>query len=115
MIAHDMTVDNVESADGINLPVVCPSVLNCKMFIMTNHENHAETVKFFADNAYFGGQESSFVFFPQQMLPALDKDGKILMKKHCNIKLAPNGNGAMFESIKSNESVRRALSDFQYV
>jgi len=35
------------------------------MFIMTSYENHDETVEFFRENAYFGGGESSFVFFPQ--------------------------------------------------
>ena len=66
----------------------------CTMFVMTSPDNHEETIQFFRDNAFFGGQESSFVFFPQQMLPALDTNGKIMLKSYTNLKLAPNGNGA---------------------
>lgn len=36
------------------------------------------------------------------MLPAIDKDGKILMKSNCEMQLSPNGNGALLDSIMSN-------------
>ena len=72
------------------------------MFVMTSYENHKETVDFSRDNNFFGGKESSFMFFPQQMLPALDTNGKILMRSQNELKLAPNGNGALFEAIRSN-------------
>ena len=85
------------------------------MFIMTSYENHDETVQFFKDNCFFGGAEESFIFFPQQMLPALDTDGKIMLKSYCELKLAPNGNGALFEAIRSNIEVQRAIASFQYV
>ena len=106
MDAHDVTPETVETEDGGSLPLIPPAALQCKMFIMTSFENHDETVQFFKENGYFGGQESSFVFFPQQMLPAVDTNGKIMMRKHTNIKLAPNGNGAFFEALKSNASVQ---------
>lgn len=76
------------------------------MFVMTSSENHDETVQFFKENAYFGGQESSFVFFQQSMLPAVDISGKILMKSHCELQLAPNGNGALFEALSQNRQVQ---------
>ena len=48
---------------------------------MTSGNNHNETVDFFKSNNYFGGLESSFIFFQQAMLPAIDHNtGKILMK-----------------------------------
>ena len=75
------------------------------MFVMTSYENHEETVDFFRENNYFGGKESSFIFFPQQMLPALDTSGKIMLKSQSELKLAPNGNGALFEALRSNQSV----------
>jgi len=37
------------------------------------------------------------------MMPAVDVDGKIFLKSFKEIKLAPNGNGAIFEAIKSNK------------
>ena len=79
MDAHDVTPDTTELEDGSSVPVIPASALNCTMFIMTSIENHEETVQFFKDNSYFGGQESNFVFFAQQMLPALDTNGKIML------------------------------------
>jgi len=69
------------------------------MYVMTSHENHRETVQFFRQNHYFGGDESSFVFFPQAMLPALTTEGKIMMSSKSSLKLAPNGNGAFFDAL----------------
>ena len=48
--------------------------------IMTSSVNHEETYGFFKSNNFFGGNESSFVFFSQSSLPAVDSDGKIIMK-----------------------------------
>ena len=47
---------------------------------MTSAINHEETVQFFKENKYFGGEASSFVFFMQSVLPALDCDGLIIKK-----------------------------------
>jgi|LakMenEpi03Aug12_release.lakeMendotaPanAssembly.Ray.scaffolds.fasta_scaffold3593557_2 UDP-N-acetylglucosamine/UDP-N-acetylgalactosamine diphosphorylase len=58
-------------------------IQKCKLLIMTSALNHYETIKFFEDNHYFGGEKSSFVFFQQSVLPAVDLNGKIIMKsKH---------------------------------
>ena len=50
---------------------------------MTSALNHYETIKFFEDNLYFGGDKNSFVFFQQSVLPAVDLNGKIIMKSKC--------------------------------
>ena len=115
MDAHDLTPDTTELEDGTSVPVIPPQCLRCTMFIMTSRENHDETVQFFRDNSYFGGQESNFVFFPQQMLPALDTNGKIMLQSYCQLKLAPNGNGALFEALKTNQEIQRAVSSFEYL
>lgn len=49
-----------------------PEVQKCKMLVMTSALNHDETAKFFKDNNYFGGEASSFVFFQQAVIPAVD-------------------------------------------
>ena len=113
--AHNLDCRSEQLADGTSVPVIPEEARKCKMFVMTSHENHDETVQFFRDNAFFGGGEESFMFFPQQMLPALDTEGKIMLKSYCELKLAPNGNGALFEAIRSNTEVQRALSAFQYI
>ena len=54
--------------------------LKCKMMVMTSKINHDETVKFFKDNNYFQASKDNFIFFQQSVLPAVDKEGKIIMK-----------------------------------
>jgi len=44
------------------------------------------------------------------MLPAIDdKTGKILMKDKNKLQLSPNGNGALFEAINTNERVKEHI------
>ena len=38
-------------------------IQKCKLLIMTSALNHYETIKFFEDNQYFGGDKNTFVFF----------------------------------------------------
>lgn len=63
MDAHGVTCDSRVLEDGTVVPVIPPSCLTSTMFIMTSHGNHEETVEHFKENAWFGGQESSFHFF----------------------------------------------------
>jgi len=72
------------------------------MLIMTSPENHRETVNFFKEHCFFGGLESSFIFFTQAMLPAMDLNGKIMMTTNHTLMLAPNGGGALFDSVKND-------------
>ena len=92
-----------------------PQVQKCKMLIMTSALNHAETEKFFKDNKYFGGEQSSFHFFSQAVIPAVDKEGKIIMKSHHELQLSPNGNGGFFEAVNTNKLVKSYIEKTEYV
>jgi UDP-N-acetylglucosamine/UDP-N-acetylgalactosamine diphosphorylase len=85
------------------------------MFVMTSSENHEETTKFFSDNKYFGASEENFVFFKQEMIPALDKNGKILMESKSKVKLVPNGNGSFFDVMDDNRELFAKLVPFEYL
>ena len=63
-----------------NVDTLSDEVQTCKLLIMTSGVNHEETVGFFKQNNYFGGNESSFVFFQQSSLPAVDNNGKVILK-----------------------------------
>lgn len=82
---------------------------------MTSQENHEETVNFFKEHSYFGGDQNQFEFFPQSMLPAIDLQGKILMHSPHEIKLAPNGNGALFDSIANRPNIKSLIESLDYV
>ena len=49
------------------------------------------------------------------MLPAVDLEGKILMRSKSSLKLAPNGNGALFDSLRSNPKVQKLIKPLKYV
>ena len=82
---------------------------------MTSGQNHDETVDFFKNNNFFGGEASSFMFFQQASLPLIDQEGKILIKSQSGIQLGPNGNGALFDSINNNPVVQNHIKNVDFV
>ncbi len=69
------------------------------LLIMTSEKNDAETRAFFAEHAYFGYPESYVRFFRQEMAPAVDLDGKLLLEAPGTLALSPNGNGGWYSSL----------------
>ncbi len=72
------------------------------LVIMTNQENLDKISNFFKENDYFGYK--TIIFFPQSHLPVIDQQGKILLRSRDKILFAPNGNGAMFQSINGTST-----------
>ena len=70
--------------------------------IMTNHSNYEATKALLKEKKYFGGKKENFIIFTQGVLPQVDLDGKIILKKTSEIQMSPTGSGALFESICSN-------------
>lgn len=63
--------------------------------IMTSPANDELTRGFFREHAFFGLPEEDVFFFAQEMLPALDDQGRILLSAPGQIFLAPNGHGGV--------------------
>lgn len=63
--------------------------------VMTSPANDAVTREFFAEHDNFGLPEDDVFFFQQDMLPALDDEGRILMAGIDRLFLAPNGHGGV--------------------
>lgn len=70
------------------------------MYIMTSDINYKETVLFFKKHDYFGYNQEFIHFFVQELNPATDFDGKILMSSASTLAMSPNGNGGWFSSMK---------------
>ena len=68
--------------------------------IMTSDKNHEQTVNFWKEHNYFGYPESEVSFFKQEMAPAVDYDGKIILERKDLPALSPNGNGGWFVSLQ---------------
>ncbi len=69
---------------------------------MTSPENHQETVQYFQASKYFGYTPNDILFFPQNVLPALDSLGRVLLTAKDEIGLTPSGNGDVFASMKQS-------------
>ena len=70
------------------------------LYIMTSDKNHEQTTAFWKKHGYFGYDEKDVKFFKQEMAPAVDYDGKILLERKDVPALSPNGNGGWFSSLK---------------
>lgn len=70
------------------------------LFIMTSESNDTETREFLMENKFFGYSEEYVHFFIQEMAPAVDEDGKILLSEKDCIAMSPNGNGGWFSSLQ---------------
>lgn len=69
------------------------------LYIMTSEKNDRDTRAFFAEHDYFGYQGDSVRFFVQEMVPAVDFDGNLLLESEDSLAMSPNGNGGWFKSM----------------
>jgi len=72
------------------------------LYIMTSALNDQATRDFFREHDYFGYPKEYIHFFQQEMAPALDRDGHMLLADKDKLCLAPNGNGGWFRSLEHN-------------
>lgn len=97
-----------EAFPAQNQSHICP-FKSSTLLIMTSVENHNDTVEFFQQNNFFNLNPDDIIFFPQDTLPAIDVNGKIINKEVDQIFLAPNGNGGCFISLKKNKIIEKCL------
>ena len=69
------------------------------LFVMTSDKNHEATVAFFREHDNFGYPEEYIRFFQQEMAPAVDYNGKVILEEKGKIATSPNGNGGWFVSM----------------
>lgn len=68
-------------------------------YIMTSDKNDADTRAFFEEHDYFGYNKDYVKFFVQEMVPAVDFDGNVLIEAEDSLAMSPNGNGGWFKSM----------------
>jgi UDP-N-acetylglucosamine/UDP-N-acetylgalactosamine diphosphorylase len=69
------------------------------LYIMTSDKNDEQTRAFFAEHSYFGYDPDYVKFFVQEMVPAVDFDGNVLLESEDSLAMSPNGNGGWFKSL----------------
>lgn len=82
------------------LDVVNQCGVKVPLYIMTSDKNHEQTTSFWKEHNYFGYEECDVKFFKQDMAPAVDFDGKIILETKDMPALSPNGNGGWFSSLQ---------------
>lgn len=70
--------------------------------VMTSRANDAATRAFFAEHDHFGLPAEDVIFFSQDMLPALDAEGRILLSGPGSLFLAPNGHGGTLAALSTS-------------
>lgn len=65
--------------------------------ILTSDKNHNETIEFFGKNGSFGLENVHFI--KQNLMPAIDFDGKIIMEARNRIAMHPNGHGGALKAL----------------
>lgn len=87
-------------------------------YIMTSETNDESTRTFFKKNKYFGYSCENIMFFKQGMMPALDKNGKLILDSVSHIFVSPNGHGgsikALWESGAINDMQKRGIEYIFY-
>lgn len=69
------------------------------LYIMTSDKNDEQTREFFEEHAYFGYDPAYIRFFVQEMVPAVDFEGNVLIESNDSLAMSPNGNGGWFKSL----------------
>ncbi len=76
-------------------------------YVMTSRANHESTVAAFEEAGWFGLERDQVFFLVQGMLPAVDRDGKLLLADRGALSMSPDGHGGCFRAL----DVSGALDD----
>jgi UDP-N-acetylglucosamine/UDP-N-acetylgalactosamine diphosphorylase len=72
------------------------------LLLLVSPDNHATTRAYFEQHSFFGLDPKLVRFFEQGMLPALDRDGRLLLAERGRIFLSPDGHGGVFRALQAS-------------
>jgi UDP-N-acetylglucosamine/UDP-N-acetylgalactosamine diphosphorylase len=87
-------------------------------YIMTSPQNDGPTREFWEKHNYFGMNPKNVMFFPQDQMPAIGYDGKVLLEAKDSLALSPNGHGgslmALWKSGAIGDMKKRGITQISY-
>jgi len=87
-------------------------------YIMTSPQNDASTREFWEKHEYFGMGKMDVLFFPQDEMPAIGLDGKVLLAAKDSLALSPNGHGGSLMGLWKSGAIadmrRRGITQISY-
>ncbi len=69
------------------------------LIVLVSPDNHAATRRFFEEHKNFGLPLADVLLVEQGMLPALDRDGRLLLAERGRIFLSPDGHGGVYRAL----------------
>ncbi len=88
------------------------------LYIMTSPANDQPTRDFWQKHNYFGMNPSDVMFFPQDELPAISPDGKVLLQSKDSLALSPNGHGGSLLALHNSGAIadikKRGITQISY-
>ncbi|OHD65039.1 MAG: hypothetical protein A2176_04315 [Spirochaetes bacterium RBG_13_51_14] len=86
--------------------------------IMTSRVNHDEIAAYFRDSGYFGLNHEDVLIFPQNMIPSLDTEGKLILETKNSVFKNPDGHGGSLTALRASgvleEMKRRGVETISY-
>ena len=87
-------------------------------YIMTSEATDAQTRALFRSHAFFGLPEGEVYFFQQQMIPAFDFEGRLILDQPDHIFESPNGHGGSLTGLVTSGALddmeRRGVGSIYY-
>ena len=74
-------------------------------YVMTSESNHQATIDEFARHDFHGLDREDVRFFQQEMLPAVDRQGKFLLESRGRVFTSPNGHGGSLKALHDSGSL----------
>jgi UDP-N-acetylglucosamine/UDP-N-acetylgalactosamine diphosphorylase len=90
--AHAEKIYALQKTYGVKIPWI----------LMVSETNRQQTTGFFQSNNYFGLDPGYVRFIQQEMFPAIDQKGRILLREKSRVFLSPSGHGGTFSAIKNS-------------
>lgn len=75
--------------------------------IMTSNVNHDETSAYFEEMNFFGLNKDDVYIFPQNMIPSLDTDGKLVLENKFSLFKNPDGHGGSLTALESSGVLKK--------
>jgi len=70
-------------------------------YVMTSPANHMPTRDFFRRNNYFALNPDDVMFFPQDTMPAVGFDGRLMLESKGLLAVSPNGHGGSLLALRA--------------
>lgn len=78
--------------------------------IMTSVTNHDETIRFMEEHNYFNLDRQDVIIFPQNMIPSLDANGKLVRKEQDRLFMNPDGHGGSLSALATSGALETLRS-----